>query len=57
MQLPLTKNWISEQIKVYQIITSQLGREESDIKLFTIYHERINTLQSVLVVLNLEMRA
>ncbi len=52
-----THKWIEGQIKDYSKMIMVLIEEPSDIKLRTIWSERLNTLKSVLVVIELEMKA
>jgi hypothetical protein len=54
--MTLTKNWIKTQIDIYSKMLLELTNDESDKTLKTIWGERINTLESTLKVINLEMR-
>jgi hypothetical protein len=53
--MKLTQQWIKKQIAEYSKMIMDLTNDESDKKLKTIWGERINTLQSTLVVVELEM--
>ena len=53
----LTQEWIKKQISDYSEMLKHLTNKDSDAKLRTIWSERINTLESVLGVIKLEMRA
>ena len=53
----LTQSWIKKQIADYSKMLLDLTNDESDKKLKTIWGERVNTLQSTLEVVELEMRA
>ncbi len=54
--MQLTQNWIKKQITDYSKMLADLSDEVNDAKLKTIWSERINTLQSVLHVIAIEMR-
>ena len=54
--MKLTQNWIKKQIADYSKMIMDLTGEPRDTKLRTIWSERVNTLESVLIVLELEMK-
>lgn len=54
--MQLTKNWMIKQITDYRQMIAVLGKSEGDKTLYIIWKERINTLESVLKVLELETR-
>ncbi len=54
--MKLTHEWVNKQIEDYKkMITGLDMNDSSDRKLNTIWSERVNTLESVLKVIELEM--
>ncbi len=54
--MKMTKEWVENQIKEYKVLLTHLdANDPNDKKLNTIWSSTLNTLNSVLEVINLEM--
>lgn len=51
-----TKYWILDQIKEYESMLLGLGNNENERGIYAIWNERVNTLRSIYIIMDLEMR-
>lgn len=56
-KMKLTQSWIKKQIANYSKMIMDLNGDVGDTKLRTIWSERVNALESVLIVLESEIEA